>query len=126
MLTFMQYIEMRATEGLWLNDKNAVVGLSRIVPPTPPKRTKATSTPKIKPVHAPSQAKPCREAQLPDAVTALNRLGIDLLPPRDDEIKKIIEKDKERPARRPVRTPGGGVALAPPPTSGRIVHIGGE
>lgn len=48
---------------------------------------------------------------LPDPITALNRLGIDLLPPRDDELEKVIEKDDRRPRRPVVRTPSGGVSL---------------
>jgi hypothetical protein len=116
MMTFMQYMEMRATEGLWLNDKNAVPGMSKIIPPSPPKKSRSTAPPKIRPVHAPRPAKPCREVQLPDAMTALNRLGIDLLPPRNDEIEMMVEKDKRRPARRPARTASRGVTLAPSPT----------
>jgi hypothetical protein len=50
----------------------------------------------------------------PDAITGLNRMGIDLLPPRDDELEKVIEKDDRRPCRSVVRTASGGVTLAPP------------
>jgi hypothetical protein len=39
-------------------------------------------------------------------------MGIDLLPPRDDEIEKVIEKDDQRPARQVIGTPNGGVTLA--------------
>jgi hypothetical protein len=47
----------------------------------------------------------------PDAITALNGLGIDLLPPRDDELEKVIEKDRRRLPRQVVHTPSGGVSL---------------
>jgi hypothetical protein len=53
MMKFMQYIEMRVMEGLWLNDKNAIVGLSKIVPPKPPKTARPTTPPKIKPPYVP-------------------------------------------------------------------------
>lgn len=89
MMTFNEYVSMR--EGLWLNDKNAVVGLSKIAPPKPPKTARPTPPPKIKPV----PAKPVGEAQM------------------EDEIKKIIEKDKQRLSRRVVRTPSGSVTLEP-------------
>ncbi len=47
----------------------------------------------------------------PDAITALNGLGIDLLPPRDDELEKVIDKDERRLPRPVVRTPSGGFSL---------------
>ena len=56
MTTFIEYIkmaEMRASEGRWLNDKNAVVGISKTPPPKPPKTAKPTPPPKIKPPHVP-------------------------------------------------------------------------
>jgi hypothetical protein len=58
------------------------------------------------------QARPMPAAPFHDAITALGRMGIDLMPPRDDEIQKVIEKDEQRPARRVARTPSGGVSLA--------------
>lgn len=51
---------------------------------------------------------------LPDAITALNGLGIDLLPPRDDELEKAIEKDDHRPRRPVACTPSGGITLVRP------------
>ncbi|RUL88170.1 hypothetical protein [Tautonia sociabilis] len=50
----------------------------------------------------------------PDAITALNGLGIDLLPPRDDELEKVVEKDRNRRPRPVAGTPSGGVTLARP------------
>jgi len=112
MINFSEYVEMRnANEGLWLNDKNAVVGLSKIAQPKPPKKARPTAPAKVKPV----PMKPVGEARMPDAVSLMNRLGIDLLPPRSDEIEKIVEKDKQRLPRRVVRTSNGGVTLAPQP-----------
>ena len=56
---------------------------------------------------------------LPDTVTALSRMGIDLLPPRNDEIERIVRVDKGRLPRRAVRTPNSGVTL------GRLTAAGG-
>ena len=110
MMSFSEYVKMRtANEGLWLNDKNAVVGLSRTAPPKPPKKTRPPAPAKVKPV----PVKPVGEARMPDAVSLMNRLGIVLLPPRSDETERLVEKDKQRLPRRVVRTPGGGVTLAP-------------
>ncbi|WP_406699109.1 hypothetical protein V5E97_09535 [Singulisphaera sp. Ch08] len=53
---------------------------------------------------------------MPDAVTAFYRQDNDLLPPREDEIKKVVDNKKAHQARRPVRTPGGDIYLEPPPT----------
>jgi hypothetical protein len=53
-----------------------------------------------------------RTTPLPDCTTSLSRMGIGLLPPRDDEIEKVIEKDDQRSARQVIGTPNGGVTLA--------------
>ena len=43
MMKFSEFVQIK--EGLWLNDKNAVVGLSRLPPPpTLPKKKKSVST----------------------------------------------------------------------------------
>jgi len=94
---YMQFMEMGAAEGLWLNDKNAVVGLSKIAPPKPPKTARPTPPPKIKPPHAP---KPCEGSldQLRQSVDALGKLGIGLLPPKKEDLKRLIDKQKNQVA----------------------------
>jgi hypothetical protein len=103
MMTFEDYIQMRADEGLWLNDKNAVVGLSRTAPPTPPKKVKPPTPPKLNPVHTPTPARtvgrvqnPVGDAQFPDALTMMARMGINLVEPSKDEMKRMIERGKKQ------------------------------
>lgn len=95
MMTFMQFMEMRAAEGLWLNDKNAVVGLSRIAPPTPPKKTRPTTPPKIKSPHVPKTCEGSLD-QLHQNVDALGKLGIGLLPPEKEDLQRLIDKQKNQ------------------------------
>ena len=104
MITFDQYCEMRANEGLWLNDKNAVVGLSKIAPPKPPKTTRPTPTPKIKPPHVPKSEGSLD--QLHRSVGELDRLGIGLLPPKTDDLKRLIDKQKNQVTVSRSCTPG--------------------
>lgn len=92
MMTFAEYVAMR--EGLWLNDKNAVVGLSKIAPPKPPKKTKPTPTPKIKPFHV-AKTEGSLD-QLQRSVGELDRLGIGLLPPKRDDLKRLVDKHKNQ------------------------------
>ena len=47
MMTFYEYVKIK--EGLWLNDKNAIVGLSRVPPPQTPPRKKQTVAATLKP-----------------------------------------------------------------------------
>ena len=93
MMTFAEYVAMR--EGLWLNDKNAVVGLSKIDPPTPPKKTRPLTPPKIKPPHAPKTCEGSLD-QLHQSVDELGKLGIGLLPPRKEDLKRLIDKQKSQ------------------------------
>lgn len=97
MITFDEYCQYR--EGLWLADKNAVVGLSRIAPPKPLQKTRQPVPPRIKPVHAPAPAKPMGEVQLPDALTMMARMGINLVEPSKVQMKRMVEKEKKRPPR---------------------------
>jgi len=41
MMKFSEFVQIK--EGLWLNDKNAIVGMSRLPPPTPPKKKKSVA-----------------------------------------------------------------------------------
>ncbi len=50
-IDFPRRVLMRAMEGLWLNDKLAVPGLSRFKPTSMPRKLKTPATPKIRPVH---------------------------------------------------------------------------
>ncbi|KAJ3082379.1 hypothetical protein HK102_001741 [Quaeritorhiza haematococci] len=95
MMTFAEYCRYR--EGLWLNDKNAVVGLSKIAPPEPRKKPKPKpiAPPKIRTVHAPPP-KPVGEAQLPDALTMMSQLGINLVEPDKDQLRRLVDKAKKR------------------------------
>ncbi len=57
MMTFYEYVKLK--EGLWLNDKNAIVGLSRLPPPpTPPKKKKLVAALPKPIVPIPSAPKP--------------------------------------------------------------------
>lgn len=115
MMTFAEYVAMR--EGLWLNDKNAVVGLSKIAPPTPPKKTKPPTPPKIKPPHVPKTCEGSLD-QFHQSVDELGKLGIGLLPPKEDDLKRLIDKQKNqitvpqrthaqpRPLTVPTKAPG--------------------
>jgi hypothetical protein len=76
-------------------------------PPKPPK-SKAIQVKKDPALQAPVVSVP---TPFPDAIMALNGLGIDLLPPRDDELEKVIEKDNQRPRRPLTRTASGGISL---------------
>jgi hypothetical protein len=91
MITFSEYVAMR--EGLWLNDKNAVVGLSKIAPPRPPKKTRPPTPPKIKPPHVPKTCEGSLD-QLHQSVDELGKLGIGLLPPKKEDLKRMIDKQK--------------------------------
>jgi hypothetical protein len=93
-MTFGEYCQYR--EGLWLNDKNAVVGLSKIAPPKPPKKTRQPAPPRIKPVAAPPPPKPVGEVQLPDALTMMGQMGINLVEPSRDQMKRLVDKAKNR------------------------------
>ncbi|ETN80225.1 hypothetical protein NECAME_18028 [Necator americanus] len=92
MMTFAEYVAMR--EGLWLNDKNAVVGLSKTPPPKPPKTARPMPPPKIKPPHVPKVEGSLD--QLHRSVGELDRLGIGLLPPKRDDLKRLIDKHKNQ------------------------------
>ena len=92
MMTFAEYVAMR--EGLWLNDKNAVVGLSKTPPPKPPKTARPMPPPKIKPPHVPKVEGALD--QLHRSVGELDRLGIGLLPPKRDDLKRLIDKHKNQ------------------------------
>jgi hypothetical protein len=101
MKTFAEYVAMQ--EGLWLNDKNAVVGLSRTAPPTPPKKVKKPTPPKLNPVHAPAPTKtvgrvqnPAGDAQFPDALTMMARLGIPLIEPSKEQMRRLVDKVKNQ------------------------------
>ncbi len=76
-------------------------------PPKPPK-PKAIQVKKDPAFQIPANLAP---TPFPDAITALNRLGIDLMPPHDDELEKVIEKDRRRLPRAVVRT-STGITLA--------------
>ena len=104
-MTFGEYCKYR--EGLWLNDKNAVVGLSKIAPPKPPRKTRQPAPPRIKPVCAPAPPKPVGEVQLPDALTMMGQMGINLVEPSRDQMKRLVEKGKKRPVRRSPPNPLG-------------------
>jgi hypothetical protein len=93
MRTFAEYIAMR--EGSWLNDKNAVVGLSKIAPPKPPNTARPTTPPKIKPPQVPKTSEGSLD-QLQQSVDVLGKLGIGLLPPRKDDLKRLIDKQKNQ------------------------------
>jgi hypothetical protein len=43
---FADYVALR--EGLWMNDDNAIAGLSRLPPPQAPKPNKTKQPPKLK------------------------------------------------------------------------------
>lgn len=122
MRTFIEWLE----EGQLLPDRRpaglatrinttpftqAQLGAAKGTMPKPPK-PKAIQVRKDPALQIP--ASPTPTMPMPDAITALSRMGIDLLPPRDDEIERVIEKDKQRRPRPVVRTPGGGVTLARP------------
>jgi hypothetical protein len=95
MMSFSEYVEMRtANEGLWLNDKLAVPGISKIMPPKPPKKTRPTPMPKIKPPHVPKSEGSLD--QLHRGVGELDRLGIGLLPPKKEDLKRLIDKHKNQ------------------------------
>ncbi len=97
MRTFAEYCQDRQyREGLWLNDKNAIVGLSRIAPPTPIKKTKPPTLPKIKPVRMPAPAKPVGEVQMPDAWTMMAQMGISPVEPSKDQMTRLVDKAKNR------------------------------
>lgn len=93
MMTFMQYMEMRATAGRWL---------TKIAPGTPHRKSRPLAPPKPKPMSATTTTKPVANASGlgPAGAEGLKRLGIDLLPPRQDELENLVEKDKRRPPRR--------------------------
>lgn len=122
MMTFQKYCEMRANEGLWLNDKLAVVGLSKIAPPKPPRKARPTPTPKIKPPHVPKVEGSLD--QLHRSVGELDRLGIGLLPPKKEDLKRLIDKQKNQvtvpqrpqtPEKAPQSPPGRSAATGPTP-----------
>jgi hypothetical protein len=101
MKTFAEYVAMQ--EGLWLNDKNAVVGLSRTAPPTPPRKVKPPTPPRLNPVHDPAPARtvgrvqnPVVDAQFPDALTMMARMGIPLIEPSKEEMRRLVDKAKNR------------------------------
>ncbi len=124
MRTFIEWLE----EGHLLPDKRPAGLASRIntTPFTltqlqamkgkPPKLPKPTTIQVKKDPALQVPANPMPTTPFPDAITALSRMGIDLLPPRDDELEKVIEKDDRRPRRPVVRTASGGVTLARPRT----------
>ena len=100
-MTFAECYKYR--EGLWLNDKNAIVGLSKIAPPTPPKKVKPPTPPKLNPVHAPVPARtvgrvqnPPGDAQFPDALTMMARLGIPLIDPSKGQMMRLVDKAKNK------------------------------
>lgn len=105
MITFAEYVAMR--EGLWLNDKNAVVGLSKMAPPKPPKKIKRPHVPKVE----------GSLDQLHRSVDDLSRMGIGLLPPKRDDLKRLIDKQKNQ-VTVPISqepTPGTAPAAGPGP-----------
>ena len=87
-MTFAEYVAMR--EGLWLNDKNAIAGVSK----TPPKPARPTPTPKTKPPHVPKSEGSLD--QLHRSVDALGELGIGLLPPKKEDLKRVVDKQKSQ------------------------------
>lgn len=100
MKTFYEYII--CYEGLWLNDKNAVVGLSRTVPPRPRQKADTRPAPQVKPIVVHQEkpkvgtvANPQDIGQLPDSLTLLARLGIDLTEPTDQELGRILARSKK-------------------------------
>ena len=107
MMTFTEYVAMR--EGLWLNDKNAIVGLSKIAPPTPPKKTRPPTPPKIKPPHVPKTCEGSLD-QLHQSVDELGRLGIGLLPPKKEDLKRLIDKQKNQVVVPQQSAPGTAIA----------------
>jgi hypothetical protein len=96
MRTFEEYCRYR--EGLWLNDKNAIVGLSKIAPPTPIKKPKPPAPLKLKPVRMPAPPKPMGEVQvqLPDAWTMMARMGISPVEPSKDQMTRLVDKAKKQ------------------------------
>ena len=131
MMSFSEYVEMRtASEGLWLNDRLAIPGISKIMPPTPPKKTRPPTPPKIKPPHAPKTCEGSLD-RLHQSVDELGKLGIGLLPPRKEDLKRLIDKQKNqvtvpqrshvqpRPLTVPSKAPesplGGSLLPEPPP-----------
>jgi len=92
MMTFAEYVAMR--EGLWLNDKNAIEGISKTPPPKPPKTARPTPPPKIKPPHV-AKSEGSLD-QLQRSVGELDKLGIGLLPPRKEDLKRLIDKQKNQ------------------------------
>lgn len=119
MRTFIEWLE----EGRLLPDKRPAGLATRInttpftLPQLQAMKGKPPTLPKPKTIQVkkdPALQVPANPVTtpFPDAITALNRLGIDLLPPRDDELEKVIEKDDRRPRRPVVRTASGGVTLA--------------
>jgi hypothetical protein len=89
MKTFAEYVAMR--EGLWLNDKNAIAGISKTPPPEP---ARPRPTPKTKPPHVPKSEGSLD--QLHRSVDALGALGIGLLPPKKEDLKRVVDKQESQ------------------------------
>lgn len=121
MMTFHQYVEMRANEGLWLNDKLAAAGISKTPPPKPPKpvRPTLTPTPKIKSPHVPKSEG--SSDQLQPGVLDLGKLGIGLLPPKKEGERLAPQGPQRRPTRRGTVAEG----LHEPPRLFRLAEVPG-
>jgi hypothetical protein len=133
MKTFIDWLG----EGHLLPDRRPT-GLATRINPTPftqpqlqAMRGKPPKLPKPKPIQV--RKDPALQVQVgsmptpfPDAITALNGLGIDLLPPRDDELEKVIEKDDQRPRRPLTRTASGGISLGASSTCRYQTEAGAE
>lgn len=90
MLSFYEFVAMQ--EGLMMPDDNAIPGISKIMPPTPPKKGKWPKPPKLKPV-----PKTCESwSQLDRHVADFDKLGIGLFPPRREDLQRLLDKYKSQ------------------------------
>jgi hypothetical protein len=64
---------------------------------------------------------------MPDDLSMLRLFGIDLLPPRDDELEALVKKDERRPRRKlPVRPPPATSAMPTTTTPIAAVNVVGS
>lgn len=115
MLTFLEFLAIQ--EGMWLNDKLAIPGLSATPPPTPPKKGKWPKPPKLKPAY-----KTCESMdQLHRNVADLGKLGIGLFPPKKEDLERLLDKYKSQVAipQRPKAATGATGCSSPSLSDGR-------
>lgn len=97
------------------------MGVGRLI--APPKKTSLKPPPKLKPSHAPRIEGSLD--QLQRSVGELDRLGIGLPPPKEEDLKRLIDKQKNQVTvpRRSVPDNRGSSWPSPPcgwPTAARI------